>query len=156
MSKSLVEIKGFNELQRQLKKLPDKVKKREVNKILMQVANPSLKVAKALAPISKKVHIQKRKGQAFGTYIMPGTGKKSLAKKAMTRAKNPLVYVSPRSRKTADGWYLRQFVIPGTKHIKSNNFIDRAYNQTKGLVTAEAEVKVARYIQKQIDKLSIK
>ena len=154
MSKSLVEIKGFELLQSKIKQLPDKLKKREVNKILMQVANPSLKAAKQLAPVSKKVHIQKRKNQTFGTYITPGTGKKSIAKKAMTRSKNAMVTISPRSRKSADGWYLRQFVIPGTKKIKSNNFMDRAYEQTKGQVTADAEVKVTKYIQKQIDKLS--
>ena len=71
----------------------------------------------------------------------------------MTRSKNPFVTVSPRSRKAADGWYLRQFVIPGTKFIKANPFMEKAYNQTKGLVTAAAEVKVAKYIQKQINRL---
>ena len=154
MGKQLVEITGFKEVEQLIKRLPDKVKKREINKILMQVAQPTLVAARRLAPVSKKVHIQKRKGQAFGKYITPGTGKKSLAKKVMTRSKNALVTVSPRSRKSADGFYLRQFVIPGTKHIKGNNFIDKAEQQTKGLVTADAEKKVSKFIQKQINRLS--
>ena len=58
------------------------------------------------------------------------------------------------STKKADGYYLRQFVIPGTKYQKSNAFIDRAYNQTKAGVSIAAEVKIAKYIQKQINKLS--
>ena len=155
MSKSLVEIQGFKELQAKLKRLGnDKDKRKEVLKILGQVANPTVKAAKQLAPVSKKTHLQKRKGQRFGTYITPGTGRKSIGKKTMRRAKNPTVYVSPRSVKRADGWYLRQFVIKGTRKIKSNPFIDKAYSQTKGLVTADAEKKVAKYIQKRINALS--
>ena len=62
MSKSLVEITGFAELQTKLKKLSDdKSKRKAVNKILGQVANPTVKVARQLAPVSKKAHVQKRK-----------------------------------------------------------------------------------------------
>jgi len=154
VSKALVEIEGFKELQQKLVKLSnDKDKRKEVLKILGQVANPTVKVAKQLAPVSKKAHVQKRKGQSFGTIISPGTGKKSIGKKTMRRAKNPTIYVSPRSTRKNDGWYLRQFVIRGTKFIKSNPFIDKAYEQTKGRVTSDAEKKVAKYIQKRIDKL---
>lgn len=155
MSKSLVEIKGFDELSKKLIKLSDdKSKRKEVVKILGQLANPTVKAAKQLVPVSKKAHVQRRKGQAFGTVISPGTGRKSIGKKTMRRSKNPAVYVSPRSTKRADGWYLRQFVIPGTKNQKSNPFMDKAYSQTEGKVTADAEKKMAKYIQKQIDKLS--
>jgi HK97 gp10 family phage protein len=154
VSKQLVAIKGFEKLSSQIKKLPDKVKRKEVLKILGQVANPTVKVAKQLAPVSKKAHVQKRKGQRFGTWITPGTGKMSIGKKTMRRAQNPTLYVSPMSTKKADGYYLRQFVIPGTKYQKSNAFIDKAYSQTKAGVTKDAEVKIAKYIQKQINKLS--
>ena len=57
MSKSLVEIEGFAQLQAKLKTLPDKVKKREMLKVLGQVANPTVKAARANAPVSKKAHI---------------------------------------------------------------------------------------------------
>lgn len=155
MSKDLVQITGFKELESKIKSLAnDKVKKREVLKILGQIANPTVRAAKALAPVSKRPHIQKRKGQAFGTVISPGTGKKSIGKKTMRRAANPTVYVSPRSTKRADGWYLRQFVVRGTKKIKGNPFIDKAYSQTQGKATKESEQKISKYIQKQIDRLS--
>jgi HK97 gp10 family phage protein len=155
LTKSLVQIKGFQELQRKLKQLgDDKTKRREVTKILGQVANSTVKAAKSLAPVSKKPHIQKRKNQRFGSVISPGTGKRSIGKKAMRRSTNPMVVVSPRSTKKADGWYLRQFVIKGTRDIKANPFLDRAYTQTKGGVTIESEKKLAKYIQKQINKLS--
>ncbi|QOD60654.1 hypothetical protein H9I45_15140 [Polaribacter haliotis] len=155
MNSNLIEIEGFKELEKKLKSLSsDKVKSREVLKILGQVANPTVKAVKALTPIAKKPHIQKRKGQSFGTVITPGTGKRSIGKKTMRRAKNPTLYVSPRSTKRADGWYLRQFVIRGTKYQKANPFIDKAYQQTQGQVTKDAETKVAKYIQRQIEKLS--
>lgn len=156
MSKSIVEVRGFDELQRKLMKLSDdKSKRSEVQKLLGQVANITVKAAKSLAPVAKKPHIQKRKGQRFGTVVMPGTGKKSIGKKVMRKAANPMIYVSPRSvGKGVDGWYLRQFVIPGTKKQRSQPFMDQAYNQTQGQVTAEAEAKMEKYIQKQIDKLS--
>lgn len=155
MSKDFVEITGFKELEAKLKSLGnDKIKNREVLKILGQVANPTVKAVKALTPVSKKPHIQKRKGQRFGTVITPGTGKRSIGKKTMRRARNPTLYVTPRSTKRADGFYLRHFVIKGTKSQKANNFIDKAYQQTQGRVTKEAEVKVAKYIQKTIDRLS--
>lgn len=153
MSKSIVEIQGFNELERKLKSLPDKIKRREITKILGQVANSTVAAAKSQAPVAKKPHIQKSKRQRFGTVITPGSGRKSIGKTVMRRSRNPLVYVSPKKMGGVDGWYLRQFVIPGTKHIKSNPFLDRAYEQTKGKVSADAEVKVAKYIQKAIDRL---
>ncbi|MFD0762984.1 hypothetical protein ACFQZW_12910 [Lutibacter aestuarii] len=164
MAKDLYEIKGFDQLQLKLKQLPDKVKKKEINKILGQVANPTLKAAQQLTPKgsgsieigSKKFARKKRQvgKTVIATTYTPGYGKKTIAKKAMTRTDNALVYVSPRSRKKADGFYLRQWVIRGTKFFKGNNFIQRAYEQTKGLVTADAEIKITKYIQKQINRLS--
>jgi len=72
----------------------------------------------------------------------------------MTRSQNALVYVGPRSRKGKDGSYLRNWVIKGTKYFKGKDFMQQAYNQTKGLVTADAKVKIERYIAKQIARLS--
>lgn len=155
MAKDLIQIEGFKQLQRQLVKLSDdKSKRKEVLKILGQLANPTVKAVRSLAPVSQKAHVQKRKGQAFGTYITPGTGKRSIGKRVMRRAKNPTIVVGPRSTKRADGWYLRQFVIPGTKYQKSQPFVDEGYNQTAGKVTAEAVRKTSKYFQKQIDRLS--
>jgi HK97 gp10 family phage protein len=154
VSKSLVEIQGFAELQNRLKSLPDKVKRSEVLKILGQAANTTVKAAKKLAPVSKKPHIQKRKGQRFGIYITPGNLSKSIGKKTMSRSRVPMLVVRARSHKKNDGWYGRQMIIRGTKKIESNPFIDKAFEETKGKVAAEAEQKVAKYIQKRIDKLN--
>lgn len=156
MSNNLADVKGFDVLTKQIKSLPDKVKRKEVLKILGQVANPTVKVAKQLAPVNDGfIQIKRFRNEKYRRKgYVPGTGRKSIGKKTMRRAKNPTLYVSPRSTKKADGWYLRQFVIKGTKNQKANAFIDRAYNQTKGQVAADGEQRIAKYIQKQINRLS--
>lgn len=167
MSNSIdIKVEGFTELTSKIKKLSDdKSKRREVNKILGQLANPTLKVARQLAPVGdglihtgRKSYKRKKRQAGKNVYQNPyqaGTGKKSLAKKTMTRSIVPMVTISPRSRKSADGFYLRQFVIPGTKlNPNKNFFMDKAYEQTKGTVTADAEKRMARYFQKQINRLS--
>lgn len=155
MAKSLIEIEGFSKLKTILKSLgDDKSKRREVTKLLGQLANPTVKAAKRLAPVSKKPHVQKRRNQSFGTWITPGTGRKSIGKKTMRRAAVPMVTVSPRKNKRVDGWYLRQFVIPGTRYQRSQPFLDQAYSQTQGKITKDSEVRMAKYIQRQIDRLT--
>ncbi|WP_435263459.1 HK97-gp10 family putative phage morphogenesis protein [Tenacibaculum sp. nBUS_03] len=155
MSRGLFEVEGFDGLSSKLKKLgDDKTKRKPVERILMRLANPTLKLVKSKAPVSKTPHILKRKNQRFGTWVLPGTGKKSIGKKVMRKAKNPMVSISPRSTKRADGWYLRQFVIPGTKKIASNPFIDQALEQTKSGVTKDAEKRMSKFIEKEVKKLS--
>lgn len=154
MSKSLVEIKGFEELEKKLKTLGnDKIKNREVLKILGQVANTTVKAAKSLAPVSRKAHSISGKNRGYKLF-KPGNLKKSIGKKTLRRARNPMLVVRANSRKAADGFYGRQFVIRGTVNQKANPFTEKAYQQTKGKVSRESEEKVAKYIQKQINKLS--
>lgn len=170
MSKSLVEIQGFKELQTKLKKLGnDKDKRKEVLKILRQVANPTKNAAKQLAPKHNKRIVVRgkyyiRKYRRVGKTVVQwryttGFAEKSIGIKTLRRANNPMLVVRPRDiaiggKKKYGGWYVRQMLIRGTKYIKANPFLDKAYQQTKGLVTADAERKVARYMQKQINRLS--
>jgi HK97 gp10 family phage protein len=172
VAKSIVEVTGFPELERKIKALSnDKDKKREVIGILKQVANSTVKAAKQTAPISKKKHT------ARDRVIQPGNLKKSIGTIVgrKGRAKdNPTVYVGPRAKGKHDGWY-GHFVEYGInvynkgfrrkrkagandgaaiRKTKANPFMKNAYNQTKGAVTQDAENKVARYIQRRIEKLS--
>lgn len=156
MAKSLVEIEGFNVLNAKIRALKDdKTKKKEMLKILGQVANPTVKAARNEAPISNRPHLIS--GKRTRKLIQPGNLKKSIGKirgKKGLGKENAVLYVGPRSKgRKNDGWY-GMFVAHGTKHQEANPFMDRAYKQTKGKVTAEAEAKTAKYIQKQIDKLS--
>ena len=155
MAKQLIEIKGFKELQSKIKRLPDKVKRREVLKILGQVANPTVKAARAQAPQSKKPHVQA--GKRTYKVIEPGNLKKSIGKirgKRGSAKVNAVLYVGPKSKGRKNDGFYGAFVHGGTKLQAPNKFMDRAYGQTKGLVTKDAEVKIEKYIQKQVKRLS--
>lgn len=161
MSKQLVEITGFKELQHKIQLLGnDRVKRREVLKLLRQSSKATVKAARAIAPISKKAHVISGKkahvisGKRSRKVIQPGQLKKSIGNitgKSKTKA---VIYVGPRTKgKVHDGFY-GAFVHGGTTTQKANPFMDKAYKQTKGAVTAQTERSVTKYIQKKIDRLS--
>lgn len=155
MAKTLFEIEGFDRLQQKLKQLPDRVKRREVLKILGQAANPTVKAARTQAPKSDKPHVQA--GKRTYKIIQPGNLKKSIGKirgKRGSAKVNAVLYVGPRSKGRKNDGFYGVFVHGGTKNITPNRFMNRAFEQTKGNVTADAEKRVARYIDKQVKRLS--
>lgn len=182
MSKSIYQIEGFDQLQQKIKQLPDKVKKREVLKILGQAANPTVKAARSQAPVSKQTHWQA--GKRTKKLIQPGNLRKSIGKirgKRGSAKVNAVLYVGPRSKgRKNDGWYgamvhdghnvyrkgfsrknrkagsTKRYSSQAIKFVKANPFMDRAYNQTKGLVTQDSEKRIAKYLNKQIQRLSDK
>lgn len=158
MSKELFEIKGFDTLRAKVKQLPDKLKKREMLRILRIVAKPTVSAARQEAPVGDRVHkrYSRRDGRVLGVYN-PGNLRKSIGnitgKKGLGRV-NAVLYVGPRSKgRKYDGYY-GHMVHGGTVKQEANPYMDRAYNRTKGQVTVDAEARVAKALQKQIDKLS--
>lgn len=161
MSSFTVDIQGFDELERLIKRLPDKVKKRELNKIFRQVANPTKNAAKNYAPqyglngpyvnrtLAKKRQIGKT---VIDKNYVPGKAKKLIKVKALRKTSNAIVSVGAHG---AEAFYVRHWVIADRYgRYQGNPFIDRAYDLTKGRVTDDAKDKVARYLQKQINRLS--
>jgi len=161
MPKDLFQMQGFEQLQAKIKKLPDKVKKKEMLKVLGQVANPTKDAAKRYAPF---------KSGTLKDSIGKIKGKKGLGKE------NAVLYVGPRSKGKWKGWYghiieyghnsiyrkgfkrnrkgnVKYNSTGSQRFVKANPFMKKAFEQTKGKVTADAEKRVARYIQKQINKL---
>lgn len=159
-----IKVEGFKELELLIKRLPDKITKNEVNKVLNQIAHPLFKMMQSLVPRStgfkynngKAYRIKKR--QLGKTIIQPiytpGYGRKTIAKKKLRKSKNPLISVGPHTRKGKDGYYLRQWLIPGTVHFKGNDFIEKARRATEGAMLPDAEKRISKYIQKQIDRLN--
>lgn len=168
MSSLGIEVKGFEELKRKIVLLSnDKDKKREMLMILRQIAKPTLSTAKVMAPISKKIH------KVRGVMISPGNLKKSLGF-ITGKSGNPTIFVGARVKGPNKGWYAN-FVHDGVnlykkgfkrKHTKGANnhaarskttadpFLTNAYSATKNVVTADAEKRMAKFIQRRIDKLS--
>jgi len=169
MSSSIqIDVIGFDKLTAQLKRLADdKSKKREVLIILRNVAKPTLSAARSLAPISKKPH------KARGKTISPGNLKKSLGN-ITGKQDNPTIYVGARAKGSNNGWYAH-FVHEGIniyrtgfkrkrvrgansagalRRTQGNPFLTKAYAQTNGTVTADAEKQMVAFIQRRIQRLS--
>lgn len=164
-----VKVEGFAELQAKVSQLAnDKDKRRETLIILRQVAKPTLNAARKEAPIAKRNHVARKQT------IAPGNLKKSLGTITGKNKENPTVLVGPRVKGTNKGWY-GHFVHDGVniyrkgfkrKHkkgannhaavrrTKANPYLTRAYEQTKGQVTAEAEKQFVKFIQRRVNKLS--
>jgi len=148
VSKELVEITGFAELKRKISQLPDRVKRREMLKILGQVANPTVKAVRSFTPVGKRKHTRDN--------AEPGNLRKSIGKRTGRKGrerKDAVIYVGPKLKGRYKGWY-GHFIAGGTVNIQANDFSAKGFNQTKGRVTADAEARTVKYIQKQINRLS--
>lgn len=167
-----IEINGFPELIAKIERLADdKDKRKEVVLLLRQVARPTLNAAKNNAPVATK------KVSSRGKIIQPGTLKKSLGFISV-KSENPTVAVGARTKGNNDGWF-GHFVHAGhdvyknskskksslaritnkrkgnvQSRVEGNPFLNDAYESTKTTVTADAEKKMAAFIQRRIAKLS--
>lgn len=139
MSKSITKIEGFKELNEKIKLLSDKVKRREMIKILRIAAKPIVKAARIQAPV-RTSNLKKSIGVRID-------------KKDKT---NAILYVGPRTTGTKYNGYYGAMVHYGTVNQSPNPFMDRAYNQTKALISQEAENKTIELLQKKINQLSNK
>lgn len=154
MNKKLIEVQGFPELKKKIQSLAnDKVKRKEIQKILRLSAKSTVAAARVEAPKSDKPHTF-RGGKVF----QPGNLKKSIKVAVLRRSRVPMVVVGPRSSGKYDGFYGRSFVIPGHRtrgggSVAPVPFIKRGFESTKGLVTAKAVKATEKYIQKQINRL---
>lgn len=105
MSRPLIEITGFAELQEKLRELSDdRKKKAEMVKLLRKVAQGTVKAARRRVQVSNKPHMVS--GSRTKKTIQPGALKKSIGVITGKRSnKNPRVYVGPRAKGNFDGWY---------------------------------------------------
>jgi len=113
--KSLVDIEGFDKLQKQLMKLSnDKSKKREIIQILKQFSKPTKTAAQRYVPVQSSFSNIKSKRTVLGGSLRASI-KPIVGKKGNSRI-NPTVYIGPRvykGKKTSkagrnvwgDGWY---------------------------------------------------
>lgn len=176
MAKDLVEITGFRELQDKIKKLSnDKDKRKPIIKILRNSAKSTIDIARRLAPVEKGYVVVGGKRYRRKNYT-PGTGRRSIKFQVMKRASVPMGIVGPRSTGKYDGWYMRQFVIPGhniykggfkrnrkgnakanAKGVKSkiepNFFMNRAKAASQKKVIGKAIPATEKYLQKLINQL---
>lgn len=171
MTRTSFSVEGLDALSRKLKGAGDKVRRREVVRVLRAAAKDTIVEARRQAPESKQPHVLKG-----GKVIQPGNLKKSIKFQTLRRSINPGGIVGPRSLGRNDGFYGRQFVIPGHNiyrsgfrrnrrgnrsfnangakaRVPANPFMLRAYNATRGRVSDKAKAGMDRVIQRILNKL---
>jgi hypothetical protein len=147
----VTQVEGFEQLNAKLKTLNDRVKRSEVLKIFRRLARPVVKQYRANLPIDE--------GE-----LRRGVGVKTLS--ARRSGGNPVISVLPGRRGKNDPFYRFMIVPKGTwlgsnkrgSRQGKNNVVPIARNRTlkameNGLVD-NSEKEVAKYVQKQINRLS--
>ncbi|WP_422858775.1 HK97 gp10 family phage protein [Flagellimonas sp. S174] len=144
-------VDGFEDLNKKIKLLPDRVKRTELLKIQRQLAKPIQKAYERNLPVNI------------------GTLSRSVAIKTVSVRRsggNPVINVVPGKRGRNDAYY-RFMVIPkgsrpGSRQRGSRKGLnsvvpearDRTLSQVESGVVKQSEEKVSAYVQKQIEKLS--
>lgn len=151
MAKSdFIEVEGFNELKQKIKKLDDKTTRREVLKIQRQMAKPAIEAYKRELPVD---------GGTLAKSV------KAVTTPARKSGGNPSIAVRPGKKGKADAYYkfmvIRKGDQPGSRKRGSrkglNTVVEDARNKALSVMDSLKQNyvdKTAKYIQKQINKLS--
>jgi hypothetical protein len=157
-----IKVKGFSELSRELKKLDDKMTRREVLKIQRKLATSLVRAYREELPQSN------RTTKRFENIYPPGNLKKSVAKETVPArfvGGNPQIVVRPSIKGKKDGYYRHMVVDKGTEIGSNkpgsregiNTVVDKARDRIviqRNSTTVKYEKQMQKFIQKQIDKLS--
>ena len=150
-------IEGIEAVSNEIKSLgSDKMKRREILKILRRQSDPIKAKMKQNAPESDNVIIVR------GDVYYPGNLKKAIAIKTSRSKKYPNVLIGPRYGKGAkkyDGFYAWWIEFANGTH-KSNptggkNFIQKTFSETNNMVNATMSDKLKKYIDKKAKTLNL-
>lgn len=149
------DIEGWNEVVDAIKQLPDKVKVREVKKILRRQAKPALRALDRNTPFRESGRTVKRGDNEY----KPGNLKRS--NRIKLRGKDyPTAFVgahvpSRRAKKTAGSGYYGYFIQygKGTHKNKPNDYVQRTRDQVHDELGDNASEELKKYIAKEARKL---
>lgn len=144
-------VEGAEEVARQITSLTDdKMKVREIRKVLRRQSKPILRAVKAATPIAKKPITVR------GEKYLPQNLKKSMAIKTGKSKTYPNVLVGPRMGKKYknDGFYI-YFLQYGTNKIQGDDFIGRAASPLLPSVNRVMSSDLKKYIEKKAKTLKI-
>jgi len=158
MSSLNFEVEGMDRIVRAIQKLgDDKIKAREVKKILRKQAKPSLRALNRNTPnrASKGENRAIKRGESL---YWPGNLKRS--NKIKVRGKDyPTAFVgahvpSKRAKKKSGSGYYGYFVQYGTQRgIKGDDYVMRAKQEAEQEVGDGVSKELAKYIKKEAKKL---
>lgn len=148
-------IEGIEAVRREIESLSDdKLKRKEILKILRRQTKPILSAIQANTPTADQV-VSFR-----GVKYHPGNLRKSMAIKTSPSKSYPNVLVGPRKGRNGrkspknDGFYAF-WIQYGTIHQKPNDFIGKAAEPLLASVHTTASKETERYIQKKIKTLNL-
>lgn len=157
MAKPLVEIQGYDKFLKAIEKLPDKTKRSEMLKLIRKTTKPTILAAKA--------NINDQSGR-LARSIGNITGKSKTY---------PNILVGPRIKGNHAGFHGHLVEFGTKKHViwqkyktkngriirrriehpgsKPHPFMKPAFESTKGLVSKDLEVRIAKYLEKKVQTL---
>ena len=151
------DIEGFEGVALEIQSLDDKMKRREILKILRRQMQPVVDKMKQNAPNQRTKTINVR-----GTDYPPQELKNSIKVKTSPSKKYPNVLVGPQYGKGArkfDGFYAWWIEYGVGKHIANptgkKNFIQKTYSETSDKIYTQASEKLKKYIQRKAKKLNL-
>ena len=151
------QIEGIEAVSNEIKSLSsDKMKRREILKVLRRQAKPLVNAMRQNAPESDNVIIVRN------DVYYPGNLKKSIAIKTSPSKKYPSVLVGPRygrGAKKYDGFYA-WWIEHGTGTHETNptgakNFVQKTWAQKGELVKTQASSQLKKYIDKKAKTLNL-
>ncbi len=155
--KQQFKIEGIEAVSNEIKSLgDDKIKRREILKILRRQVDPIKAKMKQNAPESDNVIIVR------GDVYYPGNLEKAIAIKTSPSKKYPNVLVGPRYGKGAkkyDGFYAWWIEFANGTHEANptggKNFIQKTFSQTNSGVELTMSSKLKKYIDKKAKTLNL-
>jgi len=152
-----IDIEGFDEVIRSIKKLEDGVKSKELKKIFVRQAQPILEQMRKQVPVATETIEYSRNRNIK---IPPGNLRNSLKKFKGRSEEFPAVYVGPKVKKKTtsqsdavigSGWYgyfLNYGTTNGKGGIKADHFIKRTYSLVAASTGNRVTDKTLRYLEK--------
>ena len=151
------DIEGFEGVALEIQSLDDKMKRREILKILRRQMQPVVDKMKQNAPNQRTKTINVR-----GTDYPPQELKNSIKVKTSPSKKYPNVLVGPQYGKGArkfDGFYAWWIEYGVGKHIANptgkKNFIQKTYSETRDKMYNQASKELEKYIKRKAKKLNL-
>ena len=150
-------IEGIQEVSREIKSLGnDKMKRREILKVLRRQAKPIMQAMRQNAPESDNVIVVRN------DVYYPGNLKKSIGIKTSPSKKYPNILVGPRygrGAKKYDGFYA-WWIEFGTGTHQANptggkNFVEKTWRQKGESMQTQASSQLKKYIDKKSKTLNL-
>lgn len=144
-----VELKGFEQVEKELKALPIRVKKQVMQTAATKASKIVVSNARAFAPVGSRIHSYYSGGQIARTF-KPGNLKKSIVKLPKRKVGNAVIVGAITGKNEPYDGYYAHMVHEGTANgIRPNRFMQRAWDASRLPVYAMLKTAALQAIKKR-------